>query len=118
MREKAAGVIAAYYDQQGVTERFILNVLSVINAALGADFDVDTFQYVPVWDAPNTRMDLRLRSLCDQQVDIPGAGVTASFGVAVHLEGERSLDLFERAFMAEMRAKALGRDRVVVAPAP
>ncbi len=45
-------------------------------------------------------------------------GVRASFGVATHLQGERSQDLFERAFSAEQQAKALGRDRVEVAPAP
>ncbi len=44
-------------------------------------------------------------------------GVTASFGVATHVEGESAQALFERAFQAEQRAKQLGRDRVEVAPA-
>ena len=40
--------------------------------------------------------------------------VTASFGVAAHTGSETALELFERAFQAEQRAKQLGRDRVEV----
>ena len=45
-------------------------------------------------------------------------GVTASFGVATHHQDELARDLVERALSAEQRAKALGRNRVEVAPAP
>ncbi len=115
--KSADRLIAAYYDQQGVTERFILNVLSVINAALGADFDVDTFQYVPVWDAPNTRMDLRLRSLCDQQVDIPGAGVTASFSEGEEIRVEISTKFRVEDIRRELEEVGLTPTRVFTDPA-
>ena len=77
--KSADRLIAAYSDSQGVTERFILNTLAVINARLGADFDADMFQYIPFWDAPNERMDMRLRSRCAQTVTIPGADLVVSF---------------------------------------
>lgn len=44
--------------------------------------------------------------------------VTASLGVAAHSGAETAMELFERAFSAERRAKQLGRNRVEVAPAP
>ncbi|MBI1352364.1 MAG: L-histidine N(alpha)-methyltransferase [Actinomycetales bacterium] len=88
--KSADRLIAAYADEAGVTERFILNVLNVINNELDARFEPGTFQYIPIWDAPNTRMDLRLRSLCDQQVPIPGARVTASFSEGEEIRVEIS----------------------------
>ncbi len=45
-------------------------------------------------------------------------GVTASFGVATYVAGETAVELFDRAFTAEQRAKQLGRNRVEVAPPP
>jgi len=114
--KSADRLIAAYYDQQGVTERFILNVLSVINDALDADFDADAFQYVPVWDAPNARMDLRLRSRCDQQVDIPGAGVTASFSEGEEIRVEISTKFRIEDIVRELEGVGLAPVRVFTDP--
>ena len=114
--KSADRLIAAYYDEQGVTERFILNVLSVINSTLGADFDTDTFQYIPVWDAPNTRMDLRLRSRCDQQVDIPGAGVTASFSEGEEIRVEISTKFRVEDIRRELEEVGLTPMRVFTDP--
>ena len=51
------------------------------------------------------------------ELELPGAprGVTASFGVVTHDGRETAVDLLDRGFEAEFRAKALGRDRVEVA---
>ena len=55
-----------------------------------------------------------------QKLDLRGVptSVTASFGVATHTGAETAMELFERAFQAEQRAKQLGRDRVEFAPSP
>lgn len=66
-------LISAYNDSSGVTADFIKNTLYVLNRKLGADFDVETFSYVPFWDPHMERMDMRLRSEVPQQVTIPGA---------------------------------------------
>ena len=63
-------IIAAYNDETGVSEAFNKNVLTVINRQLGADFDVDSFTYLPMWDPIHTRVDMRLLSLLDQTVRI------------------------------------------------
>lgn len=115
--KSADRLIAAYHDEQGVTEQFILNVLSVVNSALGSEFDASTFQYIPVWDAPNTRMDLRLRSLCDQQVDIPGAGVTASFSEGEEIRVEISTKFQVDDIARELREVGLVPLRVFTDPA-
>ncbi len=41
-----AVLVAAYDDAAGVTAAFNKNVLSVLNAELGADFDLDAFEHV------------------------------------------------------------------------
>ena len=46
-----AVLVAAYDDAAGVTAAFNKNVLAVLNAELGADFDLDAFEHVAVWDA-------------------------------------------------------------------
>lgn len=105
--KEADRLIAAYNDPHGITARFILNALTVINTRLGAEFDVDTFQYVPFWDAPNERMDLRLRSLCDQQVPIPGAGLVASFSEGEEIRVEISTKFRVEGLARELRSAGL-----------
>lgn len=68
-------LIAAYDDPTGVTAEFVANCLQVINRELGADFDRNSFAYVPFWDPRLERMDLRLRAEMPQRVTIPGAGL-------------------------------------------
>jgi L-histidine Nalpha-methyltransferase len=59
---------AAYDDSDGVTAEFNKNVLAVLNHQLGADFDLDAFEHVARYDEEAERMDIRLRSLADQDV--------------------------------------------------
>lgn len=61
---------AAYNDSQGVTADFNLNILNVINQQLDANFELDQFEHVAVWDAKNSWVEMRLRSLRQQQVFI------------------------------------------------
>lgn len=114
--KSADRLIAAYHDEQDVTERFILNVLNVMNNALHSEFDAATFEYIPMWDAPNNRMDLRLRSLCDQQVPIPGAGITASFSEGEEIRVEISTKFRIPELESELEAVGLRPIRVMTDP--
>jgi L-histidine N-alpha-methyltransferase len=60
----------AYNDPGGVTAEFNKNVLSVLNRELDADFDPDAFEHVAFWDADNEWIDIRLRSLAEQFIDL------------------------------------------------
>ena len=55
-------VLAAYDDSRGVTDAFIRNALAHINRELDADFDLGNFEYVPLWDGREHRVDMRLRA--------------------------------------------------------
>ena len=74
-----AVLVAAYDDPAGVTAAFNKNVLAVLNAELGADFDVDAFEHVALWDAQDEWIEMRLRSSVAQQVRLPAIGLTVGF---------------------------------------
>ena len=68
---KDPGVLeAAYNDSQGITAEFNKNVLRVLNRELNAGFEPEAFEHVAFWDADNEWIDIRLRSLVEQFIDI------------------------------------------------
>ena len=68
---KDPGVLeAAYNDSQGITAEFNKNVLLVLNRELNAGFEPEAFEHVAFWDADNEWIDIRLRSLVEQFIDI------------------------------------------------
>jgi L-histidine Nalpha-methyltransferase len=83
-------LVAAYDDSAGVTAAFNKNVLAVLNAELGADFDLDAFDHVAVWDARNEWMEMRLRSVADQVVHVPAIGLTVRFADGEEMRTEVS----------------------------
>ena len=74
-----ATVEAAYNDSAGVTAEFNKNVLAVLNRELGADFDLDAFEHVAFWDDENEWIDIRLRALSEQFVDLVELDMRAHF---------------------------------------
>src|SRR5918996_2365948 len=70
---------AAYNDAAGVTAAFNKNVLAVLNARLGADFDLGAFEHVAFFDEENLFLDIRLRSLRRQLVTFADLGITVAF---------------------------------------
>jgi L-histidine N-alpha-methyltransferase len=70
---------AAYNDSAGVTADFNKNVLAVLNERLGCNFDLDSFEHVAFWDDENLWMDIRLRSLARQVIDISALGMQVAF---------------------------------------
>jgi L-histidine N-alpha-methyltransferase len=61
---------AAYNDSAGITAEFNKNVLYVLNRELDADFDPDAFEHVAFFDSENEWIDIRLRSLTEQFIDL------------------------------------------------
>jgi L-histidine Nalpha-methyltransferase len=85
-------LVAAYDDACGITTAFEKNALAVANRSLGADFNLDRFEYAVRWDAGAERIEMGLRSLGVQDVCIPGAGLSVHFedGEEVRTDGDRS----------------------------
>jgi L-histidine N-alpha-methyltransferase len=96
---------AAYDDDAGVTAEFNKNVLEVLNRELGADFDLDAFEHVARYDAEAERMDIRLRSLADQEVAIRGLDLEITFAAGEEMRTEISTK-FTRARLVSVYAGA------------
>jgi L-histidine Nalpha-methyltransferase len=97
-------LVAAYDDEAGVTAEFNKNVLAVLNAELGADFDREAFEHVAVWDAGAEWIEMRLRSLTAQQVHLPGIGLTVDFAAGEEMRTEVSAKFRRTGVEAELAA--------------
>jgi L-histidine N-alpha-methyltransferase len=72
-------LVAAYHDSDGISATFDKNVLAMLNTRLGADFDLDAFDHIAAWVPETERIERRLRSAVEQEVAVPGAGLTVRF---------------------------------------
>ena len=99
-----AVLVAAYDDAAGVTAAFNKNILSVLNAALGADFDPDAFEHVALWDAREEWIEMRLRSLEPQVVTLPAIGMKVSFGEGEEMRTEVSAKFRRERVATELAA--------------
>ena len=81
-------LLPAYDDAQGVTAAFNKNILARLNRELDADFDLDAFRHVALWNKRCSRMEMSLESVRAQQVFLPLLEVDVEFaaGERVHTE--------------------------------
>jgi L-histidine N-alpha-methyltransferase len=70
---------AAYNDSAGVTAEFNKNVLHVLNRELDANFDPEGFEHVAFFDPDNEWIDIRLRSLAEQFIDLKALDMRTHF---------------------------------------
>jgi len=100
-------LLAAYDDAQGVTADFNRNLLVRLNRDLGADFDLDLFQHLAIWNGKESRIEMHLRSLGDQLVQLPGAGLQVKFEDAETVLTEISVKFTREAVDQSFRAAGL-----------
>jgi L-histidine Nalpha-methyltransferase len=100
-------LLAAYNDSAGVTAAFDKNVLTVINRDLGADFDLDAFEHVAVWDGEHERIEMRLRSGRDQTVRVAGLDLRVDFARDEEMRTEISSKFRRSRVEAELAAAGL-----------
>src|SRR2546423_364534 len=81
---------AAYNDSAGVTADFNKNVLAVLSTELDADFDLDAFEHVARWDHENLWVDIRLRSLANQVVNVRALDMQVAFSAGEEMRTEIS----------------------------
>ena len=81
---------AAYDDAQGVTAAFNKNVLHVMNRELDADFDVDAFEHVAVFDTEREWIEMRLRSTRRQRVRLGALDLDVEFRAGEEMRTEVS----------------------------
>jgi L-histidine N-alpha-methyltransferase len=81
---------AAYNDSRGVTAEFNKNVLAVLNRELAADFELDSFEHVARWDPENLWVDIRLRSLTNQVVNVSALDMVVPYSAGEEMRTEIS----------------------------
>ena len=72
-------LLAAYDDAAGVTALFDLNVLTLLNRELSADFDLAAFAHEARWNAGESWIEMHLRSLQAQTVHVAALGLDVAF---------------------------------------
>jgi L-histidine N-alpha-methyltransferase len=90
-----ARLVAAYDDPQGVTAEFNRNVLRVINRELEADFDVEAFDHVALWNADEERIEMWLRASRAMRVNIAGLPLQVEFVAGERMRTELSAKFTE-----------------------
>jgi L-histidine Nalpha-methyltransferase len=97
-------LVPAYDDAAGVTAEFNKNVLHVLNRELKADFDVDSFDHLALWDAGNDWIEMRLRSRHDQFVRIELLALDLHFDRGEQMRTEISAKFRRTGVSAEVAA--------------
>lgn len=98
---------AAYNDAEGVTAAFNLNMLTMMNRELNADFDLDQFEHVADWDAENEWINIRIRSKIAQTVTVNDLDLVVEFAAGEELHTEISAKFRLEGIGAELEAAGL-----------
>lgn len=104
---------AAYDDRGGVTAAFNLNLLARINREVGADFDTSAFRHKAFFNAGESRIEMHLESVREQEVRIGRHHFAFAPGETIHTENSYkfSADAFlEMARQAGWRRRAVWTD--------
>jgi L-histidine Nalpha-methyltransferase len=97
----------AYDDAAGVTAEFNRNVLRVINRELDADFAVEEFEHVALWDPAQEWIEMRLRSARDQVVTVGALDLKVPFAAGEEMRTEISAKFRREKVDAELAAVGL-----------
>jgi L-histidine N-alpha-methyltransferase len=102
-------LVRAYDDAAGVTAQFNRNVLAVVNRELDADFDVQAFEHVALWNQTEERIEMWLRAAQPQQVRISKLDMTVDFAAGEQILTEVSCKFRPDGVEAELAAAGLRR---------
>jgi uncharacterized SAM-dependent methyltransferase len=75
LEKDIATQLLAYNDPAGVTAAFNMNLLARINRELGGHFDLSRFRHEARWNDENKRIEMHLRSIQAQCVEIRAANM-------------------------------------------
>ena len=83
-------LVPAYDDAQGVTAEFNRNILARLNRELDADFNLDAFRHLALWNKRCSRMEIYLESTAAQSVFIPAIDLDVRFAAGERIHTENS----------------------------
>ncbi|MDQ7054122.1 MAG: L-histidine N(alpha)-methyltransferase [candidate division KSB1 bacterium] len=94
----------AYDDAQQVTAQFNLNLLRRINRELGGDFDLSRFRHRAFFNETESRIEMHIESIGQQQAHIAALDRTFAFraGETIHTENSYKFtpDMLQSIFAA------------------
>jgi L-histidine Nalpha-methyltransferase len=81
-------LLPAYDDSQGVTAAFNKNILARLNREFDANFDLDRFRHIPVWNRRQSRIEAYLESTTVQTTFLSALDLDVGFerGERIHTE--------------------------------
>jgi dimethylhistidine N-methyltransferase len=92
---------AAYNDSAGITAKFNLNLLHRINAELGAEIDVSSFEHLAFWSPDKSRIEMHLRSRIRQSIRVADVRFDFKRGETIHTENSHKFTIDGFAELAE-----------------
>jgi L-histidine N-alpha-methyltransferase len=98
---------AAYNDSAGVTAAFNRNILAVINRELDADFDLEAFEHVAFYDREQEWVEMRLRALGPQVVNIAKLDLAVHFANREEMRTEISAKFTRERLKSDLQAAGL-----------
>lgn len=102
---------AAYNDSAGVTAAFNLNVLSALNAQVGADFEPHAWEHIAFYDAEKAWIEMRLRSRVRQHVSLPALELELDFEPGDEIRTEISAKFTRASLTAQLQGTGLSLDQ-------
>jgi L-histidine N-alpha-methyltransferase len=97
-------LVPAYDDAAGVTAAFNRNVLEVLNARLGADFDPAAFEHRAVWHPGQAWIEMRLRSRAAQRIRLADLDLEVDLAAGEEIRTEISAKFRRPELTAELLA--------------
>jgi L-histidine N-alpha-methyltransferase len=98
---------AAYNDAAGVTAAFNLNLLSVLNRELHADFVPEAFEHVAFYDREQEWIEMRLRALEPMLVNLVDLDLGVHFANREEMRTEISAKFTRKRIERDLRAAGL-----------
>lgn len=109
-------LLPAYDDALGVTAAFNKNMLARINRELDADFDLAKFRHIVEWNAPASRIEIYLESVCRQTVRIGLLQISVQFQASERLHTENSYKYTEESVRKMLMAAGFAPQRTFCDP--
>ena len=103
-------LVTAYDDAAGVTADFNRNVLAVLNRELDADFDVENYEHVAIWDPDKEWVEMRLRSNSTAQVTLAELALDIALETGEEIRTEISAKFRKEGIERELAAAGFALD--------
>jgi L-histidine Nalpha-methyltransferase len=99
-----AKLMAAYDDSAGVSAEFSKNLLSVLNANVGADFNLDAFDHVVTWQGEAECVAMWLQSRISQVVRLSEIDLSVDFAAGERIRMSISAKFRRDGIQAELES--------------